>query len=368
MSYRSGAMGVAAGISLALLITFPFIFLTTPAQTVETGAGLAWLIPLISGAPAVIMLLAILYIMDKVSGDFYTVCRKLVGRVGAWAVAVYYITLFFCDAVLLLRQFAENTLLTALPRIEFSYVIVLYMAVAAIITYIGLEGILRANYIITPFGVLGLLIVMLLLTPFCNVYNLLPWQGTGLDKVIPAGFLVAGAQAGVFALVILAPYFQNLKTIRTAMVLGLGMSAILKSLTVLVFLLVFCTTAAVEKVLPFYEMTRLVYLSRYLQRIDSLFILLWVMIGVLAIAINFYMGHYLITRLLNLPTMRPLIPIVSVIIAELAMLPPDITTVITLDGVIITSYFNIGMYIIPSILIVAAMVRRKKKGAKQCAG
>lgn len=368
MSYQSGKMGVAAGISLVILITSPFIFLSTPAQTLEIGKGLAWGIPLIAGVPAAVMLLAMLGIMDKVSGDFCTVCEKLVGRFGAVIIMLYYIGLFFCDAVLLLRQFAENTLLTALPRTEFTYVIVIYMIVVATMTYMGLAGILRTNYAIMPFGILGLLMVLVLLIPFYNVYHLLPWQGAGLGKVITAGLLGAGAQAGVFSLVILAPFFQNLKTIRTAMLFGLSMSIILKTLVVLGFLLAFSTLAGREKVLPFFEMARLVYLSRYLQRIESLFILQWVIVGVSAIALNFYLGNYLISRLFNLPTIRPLIPIVSIIVAEIAILPPDITTVIVLDEVIITSYFNLGIYVIPPILIAAAILKRRKKGVNRCAG
>ena len=368
MSYHTGKMGVAAGISLVFLITFPYIFLTTPAQTVAIGAGLAWLIPLISGGPPIVMILGMLYAMKMFPGDLYTVCRKLIGRVGAWAVAVYYITMFFFDGVLLLRQFAENTLLTALPSIEFSLVIAIYIAVAGLLCYAGIEAIVRANYIIMPFGIFGLTLVLLLLAPFYNIYNILPWQGTGLENVIPAGFLFAGAQVGIFALVILAPSFQDKRTVRTAAIFGVGMSAVLKSMTVLVFSLVFNTVVAKEKVLPFFEMARLVYLSRYLQRIEALFIILWVILGVMAIAINFYMGLYLITRLLKLPTMRPLIPITGIILAETAMIPPDITTVIVLDELIITTYFNVGVYVIPTMLIIAALLKKKKRGATQCAG
>lgn len=366
MSYHTGKMGVAAGISLVFVITFPFIFLTTPAQTVESGAGLAWAIPLVSALPVLFMLIAVTYISKIFPGDLYTLCRKLLGRVGAWAVIAYYILLFFTDSALLSRQFAENTLLTALPRAEFSFIMLVYFVAAGILVYAGLEAVLRANYIITPFGVLGLVIVLLMLGPFYNIYNLAPWQGSGVGKVISSGLLFAGAQAGTFALLIFAVNFQNALTIRTAAVFGIGLSSLLKSTTVLVFTLVFGVNVGPEKVLPFFEMSRLVYLSRYLQRIESLFIILWVITGVLAIAVNLYIGLYLITRLLNLPTMRPLIPLTCLILWQVAMLPPDIATVILLDAAIITTYFNIGIYVIPTLLIIAALLKKRKKGAFVC--
>ncbi|MGI6092827.1 MAG: GerAB/ArcD/ProY family transporter [Veillonellaceae bacterium] len=368
MSYQPGNKGVAGGISLVIMLTFPFIFLTTPAQTVERGAGLAWLIPLLAAVPPISIVWGLSYVLSNFKGDLYTVSKILLGRVGAWLVTLYYISLFFLDAILLSRQFAENTLLTALPKAEFSVIILVYLGVAAVLCYAGLEAMVRANYIITPFSILALVLVLLLLAPYYNIYNLAPWQGTGLEKVIPSAFLVAGAQAGVLALIILAPNFQKLSSIKIAAVFGIGLSSMLKSATVLVFTLVFGVGAAQEKVLPFFEMARLVYLSRYIQRIESLFIVLWVIAGVLAIAINLYIGLYLITRLLNLPTLRPLIPIASILLAQAAMLPPDIATIIVLDGILITTYFNIGLYIIPSILIIAALLKKRKKEAIKCAG
>lgn len=366
MSFHTGKMGIAGGISLIYMITFPFIFLTTPAQIIEGGAGLGWLIPLIGGSVTIIMLLALTYILGEKPADMYSLVQKLIGNTGAMLVSLYYAGVFFFDAALLLRQFAENTLLTALPKIEFSLVVLIYSLVAAIIIYAGLEGMVRANYIITPFAVSALILVLLLLTPFYNIYNLMPWQGTGLETVIPAGLTAAGAQAGTFALIILAPAFQNTKTIRQSVIFGLGLSILLKALTIFVFLLVFDIPIAREKVLSFFEMARLVYLSRYVQRIESLFIILWVMSGVLAIAINLYMGIYLITRLLKLPSMRPLVPLVGAIAAELAMLPPDITSVIILDMVAINTFFNIGVYIIPIILIAAWLWKKKKRRAARC--
>ncbi|MDD4599553.1 hypothetical protein SDC9_04070 [bioreactor metagenome] len=366
MSYQTGQMGVAAGISLIYMITIPFVFLSTSAQTIEQGAGAAWLIPLVSGVAGIVMLVAMTYVLSKFPGDLYTVCRKLLGQVGAWIVALYYVGLFFCDSVLILRQFAENTLLTALPNIEFSVVVLLYIAVAAVVIYPGLEGVVRSNYIIMPFSISALILVVLLLIPSYNYYNLLPWQGTGLEKVIPVGLIFAGAGAGSFAIIILAPAFQSAQTMRQVAIWGLGLSTILKVVTVLGFSLTFGNEVAREKVLPFFEMARLVYLSRYIQHIEALFIILWVVAGVFALAINFYMGLYLITRLLNLPTMRPLIPIVGIFLAQIAMMPPDITTVLIWDGILISTYFNIGLYGIPTVIIAAASFKQKKGRGTKC--
>lgn len=362
MSYQPGKMGIAAGISLIMAITFPYVFLTVPAQVLQNVAGLAWLSPVIGGISLLLMLWSVIVVQEWVGEtDLYGACERLCGRVGAWLIGVYYIGLFFIDVTVLLRQFAENTLLTALPRMEFGAIVNVYILVAALIVYFGLEGIVRANYVMMPFGIAGLMLVLLLLLPFYNIYELAPWQGQGLAVVISDSLKVAGVSAGAFALVILGLCFQDAATLKAAAFFGVGLSTALKSITVLCFVLAFGPTVGSEKVLPFFEMARLVYLSRYIQRIEALFIVLWVMVGLLAIAINLFMGLYLITRMFKLPTMRPILPVVAIILTELAMLPPNIGSVIRLVSLSLSTYFNIGLYAIPSLLILLALVKRNRR-------
>jgi spore germination protein KB len=360
MSYDSGKLGVAEGIALVFILTFSRTFLSTPAVILENTAGLAWLTTLLHGLPALVMLFIFLYVFQRFPGDLFSVSRQLVGSVGAWIISLYYLTVFFLNYILILRQFAENTLLNALPFADFNVVIAIYAGVAAFVVYAGVEAMTRATSVLLPFGTLLLLLVLVLLIPFYNIYNLAPWQGTGFSNVFVEVVARAGVDFGVVAFVILAPAFQSLKTIRTAALFGMGLSLLLRSLAVLVYTLVFGVAVGREKVLPFFEMARLVYLSRYVQRIEALFIIIWVIAGALNLAASLYVGLYILTKLLNLPSMRPLIGIVTIVLAELSIMPPDIVTVIGFDGKAII-FFNIGIYVIPLILLVAAIVRSRQK-------
>jgi hypothetical protein len=134
--------------------------------------------------------------------------------------------------------------------------------------------------------------------------------------------------------------------------------------TLFVFLIVFGVTVGQEKALPFYEMARLVYLGRFFQRVEALFIILWVIYGILAIAMNLYIGLYLYTRLFKLETMRPLIPTTVILIASLASLPTDVTAVIQLEVQAVQTVFNVGLYGIPGILFLASLWQDRRKRRK----
>lgn len=358
--YQPGKMGVADVVGLTFIFSFPVVFLTTPALLVNNSAGLAWLDALLNGLSAMAMLITLIYVYWHVPGDMYAVCEQLLGCWLARIIMIYYSIAFFSHYVLVLRQYAENTLLTALPYSEFSIIIAAYALVIGVLVYIGVEGISRVSYLFLPFIIVALLFVVALLIPFYNVNRLAPFAGMGVSNSLYNGLASAGVNIGVMVVAILAPSFQNTRTMFAGALFGLGMSSFLRSLAVMVYVMVFGVTVGREKILPFFEMARTAYLSRYVQRIESLFIVLWVISGVLALAIDLFAGLYCLTRLTNMPALRPLIPIVTLTLAEIAMVPPDIYTAIYLFQLLIP-FYNIGIYIIPVILLAALLIKRKGK-------
>lgn len=359
MSYQSGKMGISEGMALVFMVTFVPVFQSIWSITIDRAEGAAWMIPVINGILTICVFLLLLYVMERVPGDLIDVSGKLLGRPVAMLIGLVYFAHFYIEAALLLREFAENTLLTALPYLEFSVAILFYSSVAAVILYIGIEPLARGAYIVMPVLVSGVLMVVIFLYPKFIFLQLAPWQGPGLTVVLINGVQVSGFNFGLLLLPILGRSLHDIATIRYAALYGFGLSILMRVVMLLGFTLVFGAGAGREKMLPFFEMTRAVYTSRYLQRIESLFILMWVIVGVLAIALTLYVSIYIIGRMFDLPTLRPLVIPATLVAAQIAMLPPDITSVLLLHANLITAWYNIGAIIIPLFIAAAFFVRRK---------
>jgi spore germination protein (amino acid permease) len=357
-------MGVAAGIALVFAVTVPRMFLTSFATRLVDDAQIAWLSAALSSGISIMMIYMLLYVLSRTGTDLIGGVRRLLGNAAAWLVALLYIAIFLGNTVLLLREFAENTLLTALPFSEFSLVTIWYIVWAAIFIYFGIEVMGRVAYMVLPFLLASMLLIVIMLIPFYNVYQLVPWQGNGLELSVYHGFSMAGINVGAVLLAIFAREFQNAKYAAQSLVYGLGGGLLVKVIYAQSYLMVFGVYVGQEKILPFFEMARLVYLNRYLQRIEALLIALWAMISMLAIAISLYTAVYLIARILELPSGRPIVPLVAAIAANLAMLPPDIITVLGYDKKFM--YINdVGVYAIPVVLFLTFWFKRK--GVKRCA-
>lgn len=366
--YQPGKMGAAEGMAIVFLLTFPTTFLTTPAVLINEAGTLGWLSALVHGIISLLSLIALLFVCKEVPGNLFEICELLLGKILAWLIALYYAVAFCANYVLMLRQYAENTLLTALPTAEFSFIIVAYSLVSAILVAFSLEGMARAGYIVMPFIGVTLLIVFALLNPFYEIYRLAPWLSLGLGTAVFTGAKIAGINFGVAAVAILASSFQNNRTRWQIAVLGVGLSAVLRAMVVFFYTLLFGVTVGREKMLPFFEMVRLVYLGRYVQRLESLFIILWVINGLLDISLSLYFGLYCLTYLGRLPTMRPLIPVAAILLAQVAMIPEDVVSVMDDYVYVGKTFLNFGIYVVPFLLLAALAWSKRKKVKLWAAG
>ncbi len=360
MSYRPGNMGMSDAIALVFMVTISRVFLTGLPRLLESAGQLLWLVIVVAGTVSIGVALAMIYVAEHVSGDLLTITERLWGRAGAWIVGLFYMVVFWANAVVLLRQYAEHTLLTALPSINFLQSLLWYVIPAVLFIYLGIEAISRTMWLLLPFISASFIIVWLCIFPYAYIYNLFPWGATGYENVIQAVITGPGADVGVMLILIFAPMFQDARYLRTGVIFGMVISTAVNTITALMYVLVFGVNVGQEKILPFFELARLAYLSRYVQHLEAVFIVTWVISGVMAFTISMYIGLYIISRLTGLPSFRPITLTVAMILVFLSMTPTAVNNIIYLDQQWVL-WSNIGVYIIPGLLFITFLFKRNKR-------
>lgn len=359
MSYQIGTMGVAEGTALVFILLLPRVTLNSFTIVIAQQGQLAWLYVLLDGLYVLPLVAMLVYIHAKLKGDIYTITTALLGKKAAYFVMLLLILAFFSNATSLVRQYAEYTVVAALPDMHLTVALLIYTVGALFTAYLGINGVARCSVIFMPPLIVAILGAALLLYPFYIPYQLLPWQGYGLGNCLLQGFKGVGYNVGFFAIFILAPAFQNSKTIRQSLLRGIASCVVLKAFVMVVFLMVFGVAVGSEKIVPFFEMVRLIYLNRFFQHIDALFVVAWALLGTLAIAINLFLAAYLVGRLFNLPTIRPVMPCLAMLVASIALLPENVTQIIMFDMKLV--YLDdIAAYVIPIILFIAVLSKQMK--------
>lgn len=364
MNYNPGKMGVAEGTSLVLTTNFVIIFVSVWSLIIEQAATSAWLIPPIAALAFAVMLMLLLSVMKHIPGDLLEVTASLLGNQAAKLFTVYFIITFYVYGILLLRQFSENTLITAIPTIDITTICAWFALIAVVVSYIGIEPIARAAYIIIPFLIIGIFLLLLLLHDRFNLYNLAPWLGVDISVLLTTGMKEASLYHSFFLIPLLAASFQNRRTLRITALLGIALSTLIRTITIFAYTGIFGVAVGKEKILPFFELSRLVFISRFIQRVETFFIIFWAIFGLAAIAISLYMTAYLLARLFNLPSLRPLLLPLALVAVQLSLLPADVAT--TIEYSQLAQHFELfGIFAIPAILFIANLLKGNEKSHVQ---
>lgn len=361
MSHQPGRMGIAEGLAIVFIASQVPIFLAAGSELITKATTASWMVPLINGVVGFIVTYLLLFVLQSTDGDLYMAAENLLGKLAVRLIAIYYAGVYLFEAAILLDQFVDDIMVTALPKVDNFLIVGWFTLMVAAVLLTGIEPIARAGYAYLPVATLGMLTILALLMPKYEPLYLTPWNGPGLATVLATSLTTTGANIVIIVPFFLARSFQNARTIKCSILYGLGLSAAIKSLVIGVYLAVVGPGSGQDYIMPFYELARLVSISRFVQRIEAIFILLWIVMGILAIAIYIYAMLYIFGRLFNLPAIRPLVGSIMVVVAALPILTRDHVSSIILYRSAQTTVYNVGVLVIPLVLFLAAVVRNRRR-------
>ena len=357
-------LGIAEGTGLIYFTIFPLFFLSTPSEMTEAAGSISWLTPLLGGLSGGSLLWIQQTLLKESPGNLLQLAEDLLGKGASYVFGLFYFFALFANACFWTRQYAENTLLVALPAIEFNHIILVYLVSTLVMVYLGIESLSRTCYLLMPLSIGALFVVFAGLTLEMEPLYLFPLLGYGIPSLIDPLLFYTGATAPAAMLLVLAPSFQNKAAAQKVILFGIGISAIIRSMAFAVYVAVFAVTVASEKILPFFDMTRLIYINRYIQRIESLFILLWVVVGIVGIAVCFYGALTIMAQLLRLPTFTPLLLPLGIIMITVAALPMDANQVLVLNKILFSRILAPGFVITTLALLLAARLKRRREQSR----
>lgn len=356
---KEGTFGPAEAIILLGISSAARIFLTFPRSLVELAGPAAWLTPL----GGLVLILAGIYILSlvlkKSPGHTIVEINELTfGPVLGLAVNIVLIVLVleFVGA-LFIREFSEAMLTTTLRHAPASVIVTVFTASGFIGAYLGIEALARTARL-TYLYVLGSIIILTLtLMPFWNFHNLLPVFGKGVKEIFLLGTI---STAGIVEILLAGVIVQAMGGVGTfaaigyrAMLLGFG----ILSLILLTLLLTYNWPVSEEFTLPFLRLARTIYLGTFFQRLESIYILVWGVVGSMKIALILYGAAVSLARALQLPEYRPLLWPLGLVMFILALLPPDMPTTSLLDENYVRIFVMAPGYLLPLLVITVFWVK-----------
>ncbi|TCL53825.1 spore germination protein (amino acid permease) [Hydrogenispora ethanolica] len=356
---REGRIGLFEAVALLLWPTLGKIFLSYSSGIIQENLSAAWLVVLAGCLLGLIFYLPLAALLTRFPGEDLTgIAERAAGPVIGKMLSGILIVYFFISTVLLLRQIAETVIGTALPQFPLLVVIILLAAVMALPAGWGLEPTARVAALATPFLLIGGIGIFLLQYGNLKLDYLAPFWGPGLREIAANSLARSSLVSEVVFLGFLAPFLPRQKKAAAGFYL-IALAGILLTGAMLIGQMVFPPGVAAEHSFPFYEISRSIYFGRFYQRVEFIFVLVWLTITMLSLSLRFYFTAAGVAKVFKMPYYQPLIGIMAFTVLAAALLLHDYNTAVFWDNLIQGRLAWIPAFLIPALIYLIAAARGK---------
>ncbi|WP_436663854.1 GerAB/ArcD/ProY family transporter [Alicyclobacillus acidoterrestris] len=352
--------------ALMILVVATNSFLIYPQYVSQSAYEAAWMEPIVSGALTLVLFYFVEWLMRKYYAqlDIVEVSKEVFGRVIAALLAMIFAAYFICTTAMVVREFTENVIMTVLPSTPILLVGAVFMGAVGYIAYAGLEGISRTAYIFLPILLIGLVGVCVATMNWWHPAMLLPCWGTGIPRVLTGSLEYSSVFSNVLLLTIIYKHAHNPRQMRRIGSVSITVSTLLLCLLIITYHMVFPAVESEQVSFALYRLARLIYLGPFFQRLESVFIFLWVTAATVKMAVTLWCSAYLLGKAFGWPTYRPGIPILALLSWSIAMWADSWVQVVDLDGRYLLRWGWTVVFVLPIVVLLMGVVGRAFKGSR----
>lgn len=357
---KEGNIGLYETVCIIMIFLMDKIFYTSTAVLVYNFGTAAWYSTIISCIISITFFMIIYVLMKRFPGYnilkiYEIVMGKFIGKILGVMLSAYFV--FYTGSNL--REFVDMIKSYNLPRTPPSFIMISVLIITAVIVYLGIEIIGRVCAVIFIPVLLGIVIIFLMASPNYTFSNLAPYFGYGIIDTINGSIMRSSAYSEVIILFIIVNSVHGMDTMKKAGVMSLVFSGIIFSITSMCYLMTFTYAAGSENISGLFELSRSIYFNRFVERVESIFLMTWIIPTILDTAIGFYVSVRAYSQVFDIKDYKPIIIPFFILIFLAAVFPKNFSQLLEVDLIFIREYSFILNYIIPVIVLIIAILLKK---------
>lgn len=309
----------------------------------------------------------IYYLFKKFPGaDLLDVSEFLGGKVLKNIIGIIYLLFFVISSSLLLRNFCESLKIIYYPMTNIVFIASLFVIVVCIANRLDFNATLKTNTLILP-----IVFVFTIFLFFANMNKFVPQRifpilGDGIFQTFGVGLINLSSFAGICFLYFLPPLLNKPEEMKKVCLASVGVTAIYIILCVATLLFMFSFFIDTNEISPLYNATRYIEFGSFFQRLESIFLLFWILSFACYISIVSKFSMRVFQKITDIENKKALIDIFGILILGIAILPENYSISENFETTIYP-YLVVGIVFILSlsILILANLSKRRKSKRKE---
>ncbi|HWI62358.1 MAG TPA: GerAB/ArcD/ProY family transporter [Symbiobacteriaceae bacterium] len=328
------------------------------------GETAAWIAMLISGLGALLFYWPVArQIAARRGGNLLDVAADAAGAPGEILTGVLFGAFSLHHCGLILRQTAEMAVSTVYPHTPQTFAMGTVAVCSVYCAYGGLPAAVRAARLFLPVFAFSLLLILVGALGWADFDYLFPVWGPGIPRVLAGTPLLMVWLWPMLATFYLAPdQVREPRSLPKQAAIAILVTTLAYALQKVELLMVIPWPQGRSNLFPLHQLTRLVTGGRFFERIESVWVFLWTFGTAMHVGLLLHLSARAFAQSFRMPSFRPALVPLSVLLLTVALFPHDVAESITMD----MSKAPAGLAIIfiwPLLLAGVAAWRRRRRAS-----
>lgn len=354
-------IGSIQGVVLVLIVMLNHIILSYPKCIISATSSASIINIVFITIIALIFVGFVGYVLNKFPGfDILKISKFLGGKTLKFITGALFLVYFIFILGLTMRSFCENLKIIYFQSYPTMFLLALFTFAIVLCNLLGIKSIMRGTFVIFPMLVISIVFIFFSNIPNFSFDRLLPLLGDGFFPTFFSGMSNLYVFNAIAILYFLPPYLSNYKEIKKISYLSIIFAGILLMFSVSSVLLTFPFIESVEQILPLYLVARFIEFGRFFQRLDAVFLLVWIISIISYLSFVFSLANNIFKELTNIENVNKTIYIFGLIIFAASLIPQTLENIKFLENTIY-KYFTLFLVFIFSFCILFFANIKKSK-------
>lgn len=294
-------IGTKESIALLVTITFNHIIMNITKSIINTTASASLLNILYVGVIAIIFTSIVCYFLNKFPTlDLIDISEYLGGKVLKWIIGLLFIGYFVFFTGILLHLFAYSLEIIYFQLVKVIYIVALLVICAVSACTMRHNAIYRSTYIIFPIIIISTLFLFISNLRYMEFEKMYPILGNGLYTTFISGLSNMFAFQGLAYIYFMPSTLKEPNKIKKVAITSVILSCIILLLSIAIILFMFDGFVETDELLPLYSAVKYIEFGSFFQKLDSAFVLIWIIAFVSYLSIALKFSSNILKKLINI--------------------------------------------------------------------
>lgn len=354
-------IGSFEAIALILSFVVSHTVLSLPKALVDITASSTIINILYVGTLALIFVFIICRIFKKFPGmDILDISEYLGGKILKNIIGFIFILYFVISACIFLRNFAECLQIVYYPSTNIIYILLFFIISIPMVAKLEFNASIRANIFIIPLVLFSIVFLFFANFKSFTPQRIFPVLGQGFYTTFVSGITNIYSFSGIALIYFLPPLLKDPKKISKISIISTAISAIYLIFVISIIIFMFPVYVSLDEVLPLYTIATYVEFGTFFQRLESVFLLIWMISFACYLSIISNFSFYIFKKITNIKEIKPIVYPFTITALGICLIPKNYA-ISKFYETNIYPYLMIGIlfFVAFSILIISYLKKKK---------